>query len=90
LQVGLADWIEGHTSMTGNKLHHEYQPDSMRVVEGGRWTDPATFEMTWLFAESAFRDRVICRFQGDRMTLDRSVNVNSAATSLPTLHGTLA
>jgi len=87
---GLKSWIEDDTTMTGHKLHHEYQPDRMRVVAGGRWLDGNTFEMTWQFVESAFRDRVVCRFDGDRMTLDRSVNVNSAATSRPTLTGTLS
>jgi CubicO group peptidase (beta-lactamase class C family) len=85
--VGLRDWIEGDTSMTGNKLHHQYELDRMRVVAGGRWLDERTFEMTWQFVESAFRDRVVCRFDGENMTLDRSVNVNSAATSRPTLRG---
>jgi hypothetical protein len=83
---GLADWLEGQTSMTGNKLHHQYF-DAMRVVAGGRWIDSKTFEMTWQFNESAFRDRVVCRFDGDSMTLDRSVNVNSSDTSRPTLRG---
>jgi CubicO group peptidase (beta-lactamase class C family) len=84
---GLKDWAEGTTSMTGNRLHHEYQLDDMRVVAGGRWLDDNTFEMTWQFVESAFRDRVLCRFEGNRMTLDRSVNVNSAATSRPQIRG---
>jgi CubicO group peptidase (beta-lactamase class C family) len=87
---GLKDWAEGTTSMTGHKLHHEYQLDDMRVVAGGRWLDANTFEMTWQFVESAFRDRVLCRFDGDRMTLDRSVNVNSAATSRPQIRGAIA
>ena len=59
IDVGLAEWIEGRTSMTGNKLHHQYQPDTMVVVAGGCWVDPDTFEMTWQFAETAFRDRVV-------------------------------
>jgi CubicO group peptidase (beta-lactamase class C family) len=87
IDVGLRDWIEGDTTMTGNKLHHQYQPDSMRVIAGARWIDDRTFEMTWLFIESVFRDTVTCRFDGDGMTLDRSVNVNSAETFRPTLHG---
>jgi hypothetical protein len=89
VKVGLSDWIEGRTSMTGNKLHHQYQPDSMVVVAGGRWTDANIFDMTWQYAETAFRDRVVCRFDGDRVSLDRSVNINSAATSLPTIKGRL-
>lgn len=54
-----------------------------------RWIDDRTLEMTWQFVETAFRDRVVCRFDGERITLDRSVNVNSAATSRPTLLGTM-
>jgi len=87
--VGTRSWVEGETTMTGNKLHHEYQPDHMRVVAGGEWHDAQTFAMTWQFVESAFCDHLVCRFDGDTMTLDRRVNVNSEATSRPTLHGRL-
>ncbi len=86
VDVGVGRWIEGRTSVTGNKLHHQYQPDSMLVVAGGQWLAPDTFEMTWQFAETAFRDTISCRFTGDHMTFDRSVNVNSAARYLPTVH----
>jgi CubicO group peptidase (beta-lactamase class C family) len=88
--VGLRDWIESETTMTGGKLHHQYEPDTLRVVSGGRWLDERTFEMTWQFVETAFRDTVVCRFDGGALTLDRSVNVNSAATSRPTLHGAVS
>ena len=74
--------------MDGNKLHHQYQPDTMRVVAGGEWRDARTFVMSWTFVESAFRDTVVCRFAGPYMRFDRSVNVNSSATELPTLTGT--
>ena len=39
--------------------------------------------MTWTFVESAFRDKVVCRFNGPYVRIGRSVNVNSSATSLP-------
>jgi hypothetical protein len=61
----------------GNKLQHQYQPDTMRVVAGGEWRDARTFVVTWTFVES-----------GPYMCFDRSVNVNSSATELPTLTGT--
>ena len=88
VDVGVGRWIEGRTSITGNKLHHQYQPDSMLVVAGGQWTAADTFEMTWQFAETAFRDTVVCRFVDDHMSFDRSVNVNSAARFLPTVQAT--
>lgn len=88
--AGMQDWFESDTTMTGAKLHHEYEPRSMRVVAGGRWRDEHTFDMTWQFVETAFQDRMVCTFGDDTLRLDRSVNVNSAATSRPTLRGTLA
>ncbi|MGY3445915.1 CubicO group peptidase (beta-lactamase class C family) [Bradyrhizobium sp. USDA 4473] len=90
IDVGLDAPREGTTTMTGNKLHHEYQPDVMRVVASGSWRDLRTFVMTWTFVESAFRDTVTCTFEGPQMRFARSVNVNSSALDMPTLMGKLA
>lgn len=90
IEVGLDAPREGTTTMTGNKLHHEYQPDLMRVVASGTWRDLRTFVMTWSFVESAFRDTVTCTFEGPQMRFARSVNVNSSALDMPTLMGKLA
>nr|WP_249159205.1 serine hydrolase [Bradyrhizobium jicamae] len=87
IEVGLDAPLEGTTTMTGNRLHHEYQPDVMRVVASGVWRDVRTFAMTWTFVESAFRDTVTCTFEGAQMRLARSVNVNSSALDMPTLLG---
>jgi CubicO group peptidase (beta-lactamase class C family) len=87
---GLDAWLEQDTTMTGARLHHEYEPDVMRVVAGARWIDAATLEMTWQFVEAAFRDTMVCTFDGDRVTLDRRVNLNTQETKLPTLQGVLA
>jgi CubicO group peptidase (beta-lactamase class C family) len=87
IHAGLGRYIEGETTMTGNALHHEYQPDKMRVVAAGEWIDERTFMMTWTFVESAFRDAVICRFMGAHLRVERSVNVNSQLTELPVLKG---
>jgi CubicO group peptidase (beta-lactamase class C family) len=88
--VGLGEWIESSTSMTGNKLHHQYQSDDMRVVASARWWDEQTLEMTWQFVETAWVDTVVCRFLGDRVSIDRRVNANYAPRFRPTLRGTLA
>jgi CubicO group peptidase (beta-lactamase class C family) len=88
--AGLRERIEGDTTMPGAKLHHEYELDRMRVVAGGEWRDDNTFVMTWVFVESAFRDTVVCRFDGGNLTFERSVNVNSGPLARPVLHGRLA
>ena len=87
IEAGLGHAVEGSTTMTGNKLHHEYQPDVMRVVASGVWRDARTFVMTWVFVESAFRDTVECVFEGPLLRLSRSVNINSAALDMPVLVG---
>lgn len=83
---GLGDWIEGHTTITGGYLHHEYEPERMRVVAGGQWTSPDQFTMTWQFVESGFRDTAVLTFDGDRVSYDRSVNINSGPLRRPTIH----
>ncbi|MBL8642600.1 MAG: serine hydrolase [Rhodospirillaceae bacterium] len=83
--AGLGDWVEGVTSMSGAPLHHEYESTDMPVVAGAKWTNPNTLEMIWQFAESAFRDTVICRFDGDNLTFDRSANVASGGSPRPTV-----
>ncbi len=87
VKCGLSDWIESFTTMTGDKLHHEYQPDIMRVVAGGTWKDSDTLELTWQFVESSFRDTIVCHFDDKSMTFDRRVNVNSASLTRPTIRG---
>lgn len=85
--AGFSEYLEQTTGMTGGRLHHEYEPDNALVVAGAEWTAPDTLQMTWQFAESAFRDTVVCRFAGDSVRIDRSVNLNSRETRLPTLVG---
>jgi CubicO group peptidase (beta-lactamase class C family) len=86
---GLGEWLEQDTTMTGARLHHEYEPDGMRVVAGARWVDDDTLEMTWQYVEAAFRDTVRCTFNGDKVSIDRSVNLNSGERKLPTLSGSI-
>jgi CubicO group peptidase (beta-lactamase class C family) len=86
---GLQDWVETQTDVPGRELHHGYSLRSTQVVAGARWLDESTLEMTWIFAQTAFRDTVVCRFDRDRVTIERSVNVNSSALAWPTLSGVL-
>jgi hypothetical protein len=57
------------------------------VVASARWLDPQTLEMVWIFAESSFRDTVVCRFKKDRAHLERRVNVNSGGRESPQIIG---
>jgi hypothetical protein len=84
---GLAGWIESDTDIPGADLHHGYALDSAVVVASARWLDENTLQMIWIFADTAFRDTVDCRFESGRVTVSRSVNVNSGALSWPRLSG---
>jgi hypothetical protein len=86
---GLQDWIESRTNIPGADLHHGYTLESAVVIASARWLDEDTLQMTWIFADTAFRDTVTCSFDSDRVTVSRSVNVNSAALTWPRLSGGL-
>jgi hypothetical protein len=88
--MGLTDWIEGETTVSGAKLHHGYEPDAMRVVAGAEWRDDDKLELTWQFVETAFRDTVTIRFADDALSFARSVNTNSKATFRPVIRARLA
>jgi CubicO group peptidase (beta-lactamase class C family) len=82
-------WHDGMTTMPGERLHHAYQPERLRVAASMRWLDPATCMMTWRFVETAFCDTLTCRFTPNGVAIDRRVNVNSGPLFRPTLHGVL-
>ena len=85
--AGWDAWIEGHTDIPGRELHHGYRLRGATVVAAAEWLDAQTLRFTWIFAETAFRDTVTCRFTAAGVTVDREVNINSAARRLPTLVG---
>jgi CubicO group peptidase (beta-lactamase class C family) len=84
---GLRDWIESRTDVPGADLHHGYALQSAVVVASAAWTDENTLRMIWVFAETAFQDTVVCRFDNDKITVERGVNVNSSARAWPQLSG---
>lgn len=84
VDVGLSDWIQSKTTISGALLHHGYEPSTLTVVAEGRWTSSNTFEMNWHFIETAFRDHLVFRILDNKgAILERSVNVNSFALQRP-------
>jgi CubicO group peptidase (beta-lactamase class C family) len=90
IDCGFRRSVEGDTTMTGFHLHHQYQPDSMRVVASATWPDEGSLQMTWRFVETAFCDTVTCEFDGDRLRMKRRVNTNPGEMERPTISGFLA
>lgn len=85
--VGIDHWLEGETDIPGAELHHGYNVTPARVIAGAWWQSEDRFVMIWIFPEMTFRDTVECEFRQDRLIMQRSVNVNSGATSMPILLG---
>ncbi len=87
LKVGVDHWLSGLTSMPGRALHHGYEFNGAQIVAGARWLDARTLEMTWIYPQTAFRDQVVCVFDGDGVSFARTVNVNSAEREQAVLIG---
>ena len=88
LRVGFQQPLESITSLTGNYLHHQYQPEHTPVIAHGRWTPEGELRMDWRFVETAFGDHVRCRLEEGRLLFDRGVNTNAGSMQRPTLSGT--
>ncbi len=89
IRSGIGHWIESKTRLPGARLHHGYDLEGTPVMAGARWKSDNTLEMDWIFIASVFRDQAVVRFDGDRASLLRSVNVNSGARAWPLLEGVL-
>jgi CubicO group peptidase (beta-lactamase class C family) len=89
IRSGIGHWIEGKTRLPGARLHHGYDLEGTPVMAGARWKSDNTLEMDWIFIASVFRDQVVVYFNGNHVTLLRSVNVNSGARAWPLLEGVL-
>ena len=74
---GVGGWITGHSTMTGNYLHHQYQNPSQKVVASAQWRDDNTLQLMWGHPEMAFRDLVTIKLTDKTISMIRSVNANS-------------
>jgi hypothetical protein len=59
--------------------------DGMPVAAGLRWIADNRIELVVHFLEAAFRDTFVFTVDGHRLTMDRSVNINSGARAWPTM-----
>ncbi len=86
---GMGGWISSSTSMTGNYLHHQYQPEHALVCASGWWEKPDRLTLIWRYPEMAFCDRVTLRFSenGETLSMLREVNVNSQGLKRPEVTG---
>ncbi len=77
VSCGIGEWLEGTTTITGKALHHNREFPVMSVAGCAEWTDDKTLVMRWAFLNMPFVDTVKCTFDGDKVIMIRSSNVNS-------------
>ncbi|MFM0739404.1 serine hydrolase [Paraburkholderia xenovorans] len=87
--AGLGRWIETPNEMPGSDLHHNYHLRGSPVVARACWLDASRLQMTWIFAETAFRDTIVCEFSENKLVFKREVNINSGALQHDDVTGTL-
>ncbi|NLZ66857.1 MAG: serine hydrolase [Clostridiaceae bacterium] len=87
IECGAGKWVYEYSSMTGNYLHHQYQPDSTLCGGYGYWEDPETYVMKWAWVYMTFIDTCVCKFADGSMSFKRSVNVNTQDKERPLIYG---
>ena len=79
----LGTCVESETTLPGMGLHHGYEPERLVTVAAAGWSAPDALTINCQYVETAFRDRFFLTFGSDHLILERSVNVNGGAKSLP-------
>jgi len=72
LQLGYGEWIRGELSLPN--FPSVGQPASSKVAAAAAWTDERTLEIHLWSYETPFRNVWRCRFDGDRLHIDRELH----------------
>ena len=93
---GLNHWATGDTTFSTIPLKLVATPVpgeiKTKVAGSGTWTDANTFVMTWRFIETAHYETIICRFEGDSVSVsfENSIaKINKTKDLRPVLVGKL-
>jgi hypothetical protein len=90
IEHGVGHWVRQRTGASVWRLHHAYQESDALILAGAEWTDGGdALELVWHFLEGPFIDRLRLVCTADGVRVDRSTNVNSGPTALPTVHGAI-
>lgn len=82
-QAALDGWTTAPTYLPGASLHHGYQLADAPVFAGARWLAADRLELVLHYVEAVFRDTFTFTREGDRLTMERRVNINSGARAWP-------
>lgn len=80
---GQDTWVKGMAPYGPNRTPG-------KVAARGAWTTDDTYVMRLCFYETPFVQTVVCKFDGDEITIDRKQNVSFGPTNLPSWKGRAA
>jgi CubicO group peptidase (beta-lactamase class C family) len=83
--AGRDRWHLAPTYLPGASLHHGYRLEDAPTFAGAHWLAADRLELVLHFVESVFRDTFTFTREGDRLTMARRVNINSAARAWPSV-----
>jgi CubicO group peptidase (beta-lactamase class C family) len=78
--------VFGHDEWVRGEVRDDDGPVD-KVAGRGAWTERDTYEMRLCFYETPFVQTMVCRFEGDGVTISRKVNVSFGNTDHGTLRG---
>ncbi|MBF8184290.1 serine hydrolase [Nonomuraea sp. K274] len=94
IEHGIGHWVRQRTGVSVWRLHHSYQDACAPILAAAQWAARPGHDavgdvlcLTWHFLEAPFIDKLTLRFDGDAVTVEHEVNVNSGPTALPTIRG---
>jgi CubicO group peptidase (beta-lactamase class C family) len=82
LALGSRDWLEG-IALLGDRGPH-------KVFASGVWSSADTFQVTTRFVETPFIQTLSCRFEGDGVRMEHSINVGFEPNKPQTLVGKIS
>ena len=79
------DWVRGTAPMSGSTIVPA-RPDA-RVAARGAWLDEETYAMKVCYYETPYVETITWKFDGDRLSVTRKMNVSFGPTERPGLAG---
>ncbi|MFN3648119.1 MAG: serine hydrolase domain-containing protein [Armatimonadota bacterium] len=89
LPVGSDEWLRGTAPLGGNPIIGS--AGSMeKVATRGAWVDDDTYAIKTCYVETPYVETTTWKFDGDRVTVTRKMNVGFGSTDRPALTGRIA
>jgi hypothetical protein len=86
---GIGTWVRSATGFANGMERMLSVPEQPQVAASGSWTADSVFRVKLVAPETPFYSTFDLRFNGDRVLLERELNVSFGATKLAQVEGRL-